>query len=68
MNQVVPLNYALQDYRIILPFELIGYSIWISLLTELSKPCTLSITNMHIGNAKSDRLREFSVNKEIQMD
>ncbi len=39
-------------------FELTSFFFWNSLLTELSKPCTLSLTNMH----KNTEQRE---NKEV---
>jgi hypothetical protein len=37
---------ALQRGLYIIVLELTSFSIWISLLTELSKPCTLNLTNM----------------------
>jgi hypothetical protein len=40
-------NYTLQRGLYNLSFELTSFSIWSSILTELSKPCTLSLTNMH---------------------
>jgi hypothetical protein len=39
-------------------FELTNFFFWNSLLTELSKPCTLSLTNMHEN-------REQRENKEV---
>ncbi len=53
------LLYPTLENCLILSFELKSYSFLISVLTELSKPCTLSLTTMH-KNTEQRENREVS--------